>query len=107
MKTSKKAQAKNQATVKSKAEAITTPTIFEFASDNPADKIFVAGEFNGWNPQTTELKYKNGVHRVSIDLKPGSYQYKFIVNGEWYIDPACPEWTSNEFGSLNSIKKVE
>lgn len=69
---------------------------------------FVAGDFNDWKP--TELKMKNkgkGVFSVQLSLKPGRYEYKFLVDGQWQHDPACPESVANAFGSFNSLLVVE
>jgi len=68
--------------------------------------VYVAGTFNGWNPRKNKLRFKNGVYTTSILLPPGRYEYKFVVNDVWCVDPACSEWTPNNIGSLNSVKTV-
>jgi 1,4-alpha-glucan branching enzyme len=52
-------------------------------------------------------KDKKGVWKVSLDLAPGTYQYKFFVDGAWVNDPDCAEFVANTFGGLNCVKKVE
>ena len=74
-----------------------------------ADKdssVFLAGSFNRWDPKKHVLKWKEGVYSLSILLPPGQYQYKFVVNDIWCVDPECPDWTPNEHGSLNSVVNV-
>jgi hypothetical protein len=40
-------------------------------------------------------------------LAPGSYQYKFVVNGErWEEDPLNLHRVMNEHGTYNSVRKV-
>jgi len=39
-------------------------------------------------------------------LAPGSYEYKFVVNGEWTVDPANPSFVVNALGTLNSVIEV-
>ena len=39
-------------------------------------------------------------------LPVGRHEYKFIVDGEWHSDPACPDWVWNEHGTRNSIIEV-
>ena len=68
--------------------------------------VSVAGSFNGWDPKKHVLKYKDGVFTLSMLLEPGTYQYKFVVNDVWCIDPACPGWAPNEHGSMNSVLVV-
>jgi len=68
--------------------------------------VAVAGTFNGWDATRHVLKEKDGVYTLSILLEPGQYQYKFVVNNVWCVDPECPDWAPNEYGSLNSVVDV-
>lgn len=69
-----------------------------------ASKIFLAGDFNNWNPEQYSMrKFKNGNCSKKLKLKPGRYEYQFIVDGNWCADPANPERISTEFGSENSV----
>ena len=74
----------------------------------PGAEVFVAGEFNGWDPTSHRLsdRGKPGHFRRYIFLLPGRIEYKFIVDGEWQIDPDCTSWSPNRFGSLNSVVEV-
>ena len=80
---------------------------FEFR-ELPGREIFIAGSFNDWKPvKKLEDKNNNGIYRCRMLLFPGDYQYKFVVDGEWRIDPGNPNFQPNEFGSLNSVLIVE
>ncbi|NQU39699.1 MAG: hypothetical protein HQ523_07080 [Lentisphaerae bacterium] len=68
--------------------------------------VSVAGTFNGWAPARHVLKRKGDVYTLNILLEPGQYQYKFVVNDVWCVDPECPDWVPNEHGSLNSVVDV-
>lgn len=69
-----------------------------------ASEIFLAGDFNDWNPtQYSMRKFKNGDCTKKLKLKPGRYEYQFIVDGNWWADPANPERHRTEFGSENSV----
>ena len=70
--------------------------------------VFVAGTFNDWNPADKPLKCvsADGVYRTSLYLRKGRYEYKFVVNGVWCVDAACPDWAPNSVGSLNSVMEV-
>jgi len=76
--------------------------------DAPGRQVFVAGCFCDW-----QLKYKlvdrdnRGVYTCRVLLPPGEYQYKFVVDGEWRLDAANPNFAPNDFGTLNSLLKVE
>jgi 1,4-alpha-glucan branching enzyme len=73
-----------------------------------AGRASLAGDFNDWDPMRHPMKKdKKGVWKVSLTLTPGTYQYKFFVDGAWYNDPGCSDCVMNPFGTLNSVKKVE
>jgi 1,4-alpha-glucan branching enzyme len=74
----------------------------------PGSEVFVAGDFNEWNQGKHRLTDKGhpGHFRRHIFLKPGNLEYKFVIDGEWQIDPECTKWSPNQFGSLNSVVKV-
>ncbi len=74
----------------------------------PGSEVFIAGTFNDWNPRQMRLKDKNGdgTYATSLLLANGRHEYKFVVNGTWCADPAGGEWTSNSYGSLNSVVTV-
>lgn len=44
------------------------------------DSVFLAGNFNNWNPHDTKLVLTNG--GITIELKKGMYEYKF-TRGNW------------------------
>lgn len=75
----------------------------------PGSTVSVAGTFNGWDPRAKPLKDKEGtgVFRGCLNLAPGVYAYKLVINGEWCVDPGCRDWEKNDLGTLNSVLHVE
>lgn len=73
-----------------------------------ANTVAVAGDFNGWDIQEHMLeKAKAGWWKINLKLAPGTYRYRFVVNGEqWSEDPENPNKQANEFHSYNSILEV-
>jgi len=69
-------------------------------------EVFIAGSFNGWQASCRQLKESGGVYSATMMLPKGRFEYKFVVDGVWCIDPDCPEWSQNGFGSLNSVITV-
>lgn len=80
----------------------------EFAYENPSAKnVFVAGSFNEWNSSRDALsKDKKGVWRATLPLKTGTHQYKFVVDGNWMIDPSNPQISDDGYGGKNSVLEV-
>jgi len=70
--------------------------------------VSVAGTFNGWDPTKNPMKDNphSGKFVTTLLLAPGRYEYKFVVNGDWRVDPNCTEWTPNDCGSLNNLMTV-
>ncbi len=78
-------------------------TEFQLHAPN-ASEVFLAGEFNNWDPAQFRMrKFKGDVFKKKLPLKPGRYEYKFVVNGEWCTDPANAEKQQAEIGVENSV----
>ena len=80
---------------------------FKFRTE-PGKEVFVAGTFNDWNPKKQQLKDASGTgaYSAALWLTPGKVEYKLVVDGVWCVDPDCPEWVRNQYGSLNSVLTV-
>ncbi len=68
-----------------------------------AQEIFLAGDFNNWNPANLPLSCEEGVWGRNLKLAPGYYQYRFIVDGNWMADPNNPATVLNNAGQPNSV----
>lgn len=73
-----------------------------------ARSVSVAGDFNGWNPGQTRLeRSEGGMWTATIALKPGRYQYMFVIDGkQWVADPLASEASGDGFGSQNAVLDV-
>ena len=103
-KTTAKKTTVKPAAAKTAAKPATTKVTFRFAAPKGC-RVSVAGAFNGWSVEEHVLKHnaKSGFFQNTLALAPGRYEYKFVVDGTWVVDPACPDWVPNEYGSLNSV----
>ena len=73
-----------------------------------AQKVHLAGNFNNWNASANVMKKdKKGIWKAVLSLRPGRYEYRFLVDGNWENDPACCDCVPNEFGSQNCVRIVE
>ena len=77
--------------------------IFELQNHQNAVNVVVTGSFNNWNPEGYRMIKENGKWIFPMVLKPGKYLYKFIVDGEWIVDPANTLFEQNRQGTYNSI----
>ncbi|MFA4991711.1 MAG: isoamylase early set domain-containing protein [Candidatus Omnitrophota bacterium] len=72
-----------------------------------AKEVKLAGDFNSWNPSKTTLKKsKNGTWTRDLNLKPGRYEYKFVVDGQWQKDPFNSLFAKNTYGTENSVIQI-
>jgi Glycogen recognition site of AMP-activated protein kinase len=79
----------------------------EMSFDAPlALQVNLAGDFNGWEMTRLALRKTDGLWKITLELKPGTYQYKFLVDGEWVNDPNNVRTVANQFGSLNNVLEV-
>lgn len=72
-----------------------------------AGEVFVAGTFNDWNPRATPLKRDElGDWSVVLQLPPGEYRYRLVVDGEWRDDPCAQQTARNPFGGFDAVVTV-
>lgn len=72
--------------------------------DPNAKVVCLMGDFNGWNPKKHPMKHQgNGIWIKSLILPPGTYEYKFMADGEWKTDPGNPNKCFNCYGTYNNI----
>lgn len=71
--------------------------------------VYVAGEFNKWNPTAKKMAYKakEGIYAATLKLAAGTYQYKFVIDGTWCADPENAEAVPNDQGTFNSVLTVK
>lgn len=69
-------------------------------------EVRIIGAFNNWNRGSALLKPGKGVYSATYNLEPGTYEYKFFVDGKELLDPSNPDSVSNGMGSYNNILTV-
>jgi 1,4-alpha-glucan branching enzyme len=80
---------------------------FEYFNPN-ASEVFLAGSFNDWQLRATGLtKQHDGKWSAEVLLKPGQYEYRFVVDGQWQDNPMATRFRANPFGTLNAVIEVK
>ncbi len=79
--------------------------------DAAAGDVRIAGDFNGWVPDkdVQSLVQAEGPERVwtkILNLPPGTYHYRYVVDGEWREDPDNPNAVPGPVGGRNSVLVV-
>jgi chromosome partitioning protein len=78
----------------------------EFSLHAPqANEVYLAGDFNQWTPDEASkcLRERDGVWKKTMNLRPGRYRYRFVVDGRWQEDPNNPVTEINYFGEPDSL----
>lgn len=85
-----------------------TPVTFTVHADK-GKTVYVAGCFNKWDPTAKKMAYKarQGIYAATINLAPGEYQYKFVIDGTWCADPENTNAVPNDQGTFNSVIVVK
>ncbi len=75
---------------------------------NPdAERVLLVGDFTQWQTGPIPMKKdNNGVWTATVSLAPGTYNYLFIVDGQWCEDPECPARVPNPYGGENMVRQV-
>ncbi|MBU6340398.1 MAG: hypothetical protein KGS48_02785 [Bacteroidetes bacterium] len=68
-----------------------------------AQSVILAGSFNSWDEHALKMKKTARGWHIRLELQPGAYQYKFIVDGVWMHDPENPVRQLNEYNTFNSV----
>ncbi len=81
-------------------------TTFAFPAPT-ARQVCLAGDFNHWDSKAGPMhKGPDGVWHLSVALKPGRYEYRFVADKVWCDDPAAELKTLNTMGTSNSVRIV-
>ncbi|MDF0727033.1 type I pullulanase [Cytobacillus sp. S13-E01] len=65
---------------------VTETVTFNYQGSETTQTANVAGEFNNWTPEPM-VKGVNNIYSLSKNLPSGVYGYKFVVDGNWIVDP--------------------
>lgn len=76
---------------------------FRLKGFSNAKKVFLAGDFNDWSPNTFLMDREGDEWVFTVHLSPGKHLYKFVVDGKWIIDPWNELWEQNEHNNGNSV----
>lgn len=71
-----------------------------------AKKVLIAGDFNQWVGESLIRRNGDGLWQRIIPLRQGGYRYKFLIDGEWELDPGASGQKENSYGRQDSFIEV-
>lgn len=78
-------------------------TTFKLKGYADARVVALAGSFNNWHESELLFAREGDEWVCRIDLTPNRYTYKFVVDGNWLLDPSNPDTEEDEYGNPNSL----
>ncbi len=82
-------------------------TTFRLKGYTEATLVVLTGSFNNWHQSQLVFGREGGEWVCRVDLDPGIYRYKFIVDGDWLLDPSNPDTAEDEAGNVNNVVEVK
>lgn len=80
---------------------------FHLKGYETAKVVCLAGDFNSWIPNKTVFAKQDDGWVCRLNIPAGVYQYKFIIDGKWVVDPENPDFKDDGNGNVNSIITVK
>ena len=80
---------------------------FHLKGYGDAKSVRLSGTFNNWDKEGYTMEHKGDEWVISLRFKPGKYRYKFVVDGNWILDPGNRLWEQNEYHNGNSVLWME
>ena len=77
----------------------------EVPAAQPGAAVRVAGTFNAWAPAALPLAFsaRDGEFEATVELPPGQYLYKFVIDGKWVATPNAPTTADDGAGIVNNV----
>lgn len=92
---------------KAVAPGAAVPVTFLFEAGGPAT-VYLAGTFNGWEAAKDLMTDDDGdgIYEITLELRPGRYEYKFVRDGQWLTDESADDFADDGYGGKNSVLHV-
>lgn len=81
----------------------TGKTRFLLYSKLKSNQVYLSGSFNAWATEDIKMIKTDTAWYCDINISPGKYYYKFIVDGEWFADPENRMREDDTYSGFNSI----
>jgi chromosome partitioning protein len=85
------------------APAVTTDGVVFAVEARDAHRVQLAGDFNDWVADGSEMEPMGEVWVKVLKLPPGRYRYRYVVDGQWQRDPLNSVAEPSPFGGDDSL----
>ena len=97
----------------------TVPVTFTYvpAPGEQVTSVSLRGSFNNWGEWPMK-RQPDGSWSITVQLAPGTYQYKYFINGQWPhdmatghngkpIDPQADKYVDDGYGGRNAVRVIK
>jgi len=81
------------------------PTLFKWTHGTTTGKVYLAGSFNEWRGKAPMEPTGDGDYELVVDLPPGTYLYRYVVDDAWRVDPNAP--MISHYGQEHVVNVIE
>jgi chromosome partitioning protein len=85
------------------APAVTSEGVMFTVEAPDAERVHLAGDFNDWTLDGSEMEPIGGVWKKIVKLPPGRYRYRYVVDGRWQNDPLNAAVEPSPYGGDDSV----
>jgi 1,4-alpha-glucan branching enzyme len=71
-----------------------------------AREVLLTGDFTQWKAAVPLRKNPDGCWTAQLELAPGEYQYRLLVDGQWRDHAEAQRRIPNPFGTENCVLTV-
>src|SRR5260370_13489239 len=89
--------------VQPSAPALTSEGVMFSLQAFDAARVHLAGDFNDWSLDGSEIEPIGGVWQKVVKLPPGRYRYRYVIDGRWQRDPLNADVEPSAYGGGDSI----
>ncbi len=72
-----------------------------------AGRVQLAGDFNNWTPDAGDMEPAGRVWKKVLQLAPGRYRYRYVIDGRWETDPRNAAVEPSPYGGNDSLIVLE
>jgi chromosome partitioning protein len=82
--------------------------VFFWRPRTDGEEVALAGDFNEWVPDRKVVSVSDGQRTIKfVQLSPGRYRYRWVIDGVWVDDPANPNRVPSTVAGFDSVCEVE
>ncbi|HEX3829314.1 MAG TPA: isoamylase early set domain-containing protein [Sporichthyaceae bacterium] len=79
-------------------------TFSDAAPARIGQRVGVAGDFNGWDPTATPMRWGPGGHMATVELEAERHRFRYWSSRDgWFNDDSASSYEFNEFGQKNCV----